>query len=679
MRYRRSTPPVCQLCGASLGVAKAKPAEAKSGTAEPFGLSGAPAAAAPAKPCAFCGEEIAPGHRFCGNCGKPIAAGAPAAASAPAPAPAQQAKPGIKPAAKTMFFGAMQAPSPKLILIKGEGMDGVTYVLSSTEHIAGRLEGAILFPEDPLLSPRHANFIYRDGKLIVRDESSANGVFLRIIKPQTVPSGATFLVGEQLLRVDACEPETVPVPDAEGTYFYGSPKRPSRLSLTQMLAGGHEGMVFRARNDSLSIGREGNDVNFPDDPFISGRHATVTAADGQGTQLPDRRPGIEERHLPAHLRRGAGLPRRLRLHRSAAAARGDHLMATCKSCGRDNQSLYKFCLGCGGELSVGPSDSGDSSDNLRADPTPHEKRVEDVGPSLGRNGEVAEDFELRDPTRLAGRTCSPSRGWRRRCKRSPPPRPMRPRRACAPPAATWCRRSSPSAASAAGASTSRSRPRPSATPYSPTPAPSPAAARPHPPGRHRRRHPPARRGREHHRPRHRLALRRRRLPLAAPRRDGRSTPPAWWCATPASLNGIFVKLSDEEELVDGDVFRIGQELLRFDEIAPPVPLDDGTDIMGSPNPGYWGRLALIVGKDQDGSAFPLFGDSVTLGRERGDILFPEDGYVSGQHARVVLRDGTLLPRRPRQLQRHLRPRARRARRPDGGSVLMGQQLFRINY
>jgi pSer/pThr/pTyr-binding forkhead associated (FHA) protein len=271
---------VCQLCGASLGVVKKSTDQAPKGAAEPFGR--APAAAAP-KVCAFCGEAIAPGHRFCGNCGKPAVSGPPPSAQPPS---ASAARPGpAKPGAKTMFFGAMQAPAPKLILIKGEGMDGVTYVLSSTEHIAGRLEGAILFPEDPLLSPRHANFIYKDGKLIVRDEGSANGVFVRIIKPQTVSSGATFLVGEQLLRVDACPPETVPVPDDEGTYFYGSPKRPSRLALTQLLAGGHEGMVFRARNDSLSIGREGNDVNFPDDPFISGRHATVTALDGEGTRF----------------------------------------------------------------------------------------------------------------------------------------------------------------------------------------------------------------------------------------------------------------------------------------------------------------------------------------------------------------------------------------------------------
>jgi pSer/pThr/pTyr-binding forkhead associated (FHA) protein len=146
-----------------------------------------------------------------------------------------------------------------------------------------------------------------------------------------------------------------------------------------------------------------------------------------------------------------------------------------------------------------------------------------------------------------------------------------------------------------------------------------------------------------------------------------------------SLNGVFVKLHDEEELTNGDVFRIGQELLRFDEIPAPVPLDDGTDVMGSPNPGYWGRLALIVGKDQDGSAFPLFGDAVILGRERGDILFPEDGYVSGQHARVSLRDGRYwLADLNSSNGTFLRIRGERAVR-SGASLLMGQQLFRISY
>lgn len=233
----------------------------------------APIAVAPVagpRKCTRCGGELVPAHRFCGVCG------------------AQVELPPPGPTPKTMFFGRMQAPGrAKLILIKGESLDGVSYHLAGSEHIAGRLEGAILFPEDPLLSPRQANFFYREGRLMVRDEGSLNGVFIRINAPMMVNGGASFLVGEQLLRVDACPPDAVPAPDDDGTYFYGSPKRPAKMSVIQLLVGGDPGMVFRARSESISLGREGNDINFPDDPFISGRHAQVTALDGGRFQITD--------------------------------------------------------------------------------------------------------------------------------------------------------------------------------------------------------------------------------------------------------------------------------------------------------------------------------------------------------------------------------------------------------
>jgi predicted amidophosphoribosyltransferase len=133
---------VCQLCGHSLGVARAssaRPVLENQGTpraSEPLPAAGAAQSAAGARNCPFCGAEVAPNHRFCGSCGKPVG---PASAPAPQPMPSPA---GLRPG-KTMFFGAMQAPSPKLILIKGEGLDGVTYVLSATEHIAGRLEGRV--------------------------------------------------------------------------------------------------------------------------------------------------------------------------------------------------------------------------------------------------------------------------------------------------------------------------------------------------------------------------------------------------------------------------------------------------------------------------------------------------------------------------------------------------------
>ncbi|HWN66496.1 MAG TPA: FHA domain-containing protein, partial [Haliangium sp.] len=75
----------------------------------------------------------------------------------------------------------MQEARAKLVLIKGDGLDGVSFTLAGNEHLVGRSDAAmILFEEDRLLSPVHANFFYRFGTLMVRDESSSNGVFIRI-------------------------------------------------------------------------------------------------------------------------------------------------------------------------------------------------------------------------------------------------------------------------------------------------------------------------------------------------------------------------------------------------------------------------------------------------------------------------------------------------------------------
>jgi hypothetical protein len=150
-----------------------------------------------------------------------------------------------------------------------------------------------------------------------------------------------------------------------------------------------------------------------------------------------------------------------------------------------------------------------------------------------------------------------------------------------------------------------------------------------------------------------------------------------------SLNGVFLKITEEELLVHGTVFRVGQELLRLDAVPPPRLCDDGTEIMGAPNPGYWGRLCLIIGraadgKIQEGSSFPLHGDAVVLGRERGDILFSEDGYVSGTHARLSYRQGKIY------LQDLASSNGTYLRIPGerivgaGAFLLLGQQLFRIS-
>ncbi|HWM86808.1 MAG TPA: FHA domain-containing protein [Kofleriaceae bacterium] len=144
-----------------------------------------------------------------------------------------------------------------------------------------------------------------------------------------------------------------------------------------------------------------------------------------------------------------------------------------------------------------------------------------------------------------------------------------------------------------------------------------------------------------------------------------------------SLNGVFVRMTGEEEIQPAQVIRMGQELLRFDLIEPPTPLDDGTEVMGSPNPGYWGKITVIIGNSVDGSAYPLLGDSVTLGRERGDINFPDDGYVSGLHARLSTRGGKVfLADLGSSNGTFLRVLGERKLSNDS-FVLLGQQLFKL--
>ena len=68
-----------------------------------------------------------------------------------------------------------------------------------------------------------------------------------------------------------------------------------------------------------------------------------------------------------------------------------------------------------------------------------------------------------------------------------------------------------------------------------------------------------------------------------------------------------------------------------------------------------------------------------LGRERGDILFPEDGYVSGPHARIPLRDEQVFLADLGSSNGTFLACATSATVANGSFVLMGQQLFRLEF
>ncbi len=146
-----------------------------------------------------------------------------------------------------------------------------------------------------------------------------------------------------------------------------------------------------------------------------------------------------------------------------------------------------------------------------------------------------------------------------------------------------------------------------------------------------------------------------------------------------SLNGVYIKIARDMpiELRPGDVFRIGQEIIRFERLQPPPPSPDGVERLGSPGEGVIGRLVLITGRETGGNAFIIQSHGIHLGRERGDVIFPEDGYVSGLHCRIAPEAGRIfltdLGSSNGTYVRFSDERELRA----GDVLLMGQQLFRI--
>ena len=210
--------------------------------------------------CESCQTPVPSGHKFCVRCGAPI--------------------PEHILNLRTDFFSDMQDPGKaRVILIRGQDMEGLSYHLKADQHLVGR-GGALDFSDDAFVSPKHANLFYRDGKLVVRDEGSLNGVYVRVRGSVDISPGESFLAGEQLFRLDPT-PKASDGADTDGTFFYSSPKYPSAFRLNQILEGGAIGMTVCARGSSLQIGREDGDLNFPGDVYMSSQHCTVEEKDGK--------------------------------------------------------------------------------------------------------------------------------------------------------------------------------------------------------------------------------------------------------------------------------------------------------------------------------------------------------------------------------------------------------------
>lgn len=134
--------------------------------------------------------------------------------------------------------------------------------------------GDVKLPGEKFCHPREAIVRYRDGKMWLEDLDGGNGVFLRIQHLCELAIGDEFIIGDQLLRVEA-NPAADDGPGPGPTYFYPAPNWVSPFRVVQIFEGGAPGACCVARGTTMQIGSAIGDMVLSGDPLVAEQHCLV--------------------------------------------------------------------------------------------------------------------------------------------------------------------------------------------------------------------------------------------------------------------------------------------------------------------------------------------------------------------------------------------------------------------
>jgi pSer/pThr/pTyr-binding forkhead associated (FHA) protein len=173
----------------------------------------------------------------------------------------------------------------RLITVLRDGTDGEIYPLCDDLVDVGRSEGQLLFEDDAFLAARHVRLERRAGAVVLLPLDTTNGVYVRVRQGETIAlrHGDQLLLGKEVLRFEILEPEErAQLPAIQhGVRLFGSPMRSPWARLMQMVQLGVARDVYHLVPSEVVLGREEGDIRFPDDEFMSRRHARIISRDGK--------------------------------------------------------------------------------------------------------------------------------------------------------------------------------------------------------------------------------------------------------------------------------------------------------------------------------------------------------------------------------------------------------------
>lgn len=194
----------------------------------------------------------------------------------PLPARGPPPRPTFQSSAPTQTTPQVAGPKFGLTVLAGPAR-GQRFRLAAAGAQVGRAKGAILFPDDPFVSPLHATLSVRDGKLYVRDETSTSGVYVSINSTETIPANGTFCTGLRLFRfVGAVEP-AAPW-NKRDVLIYGAtvPNGQIHYAVEEIMLGDRGGRCLLSPGPVLTVGQGRCDFSYPNDEGLAPRHCEIS-------------------------------------------------------------------------------------------------------------------------------------------------------------------------------------------------------------------------------------------------------------------------------------------------------------------------------------------------------------------------------------------------------------------
>ena len=158
--------------------------------------------------------------------------------------------------------------------------------MAHLENSVGASGAQVELGEDSFVAPHAATLLFAEDHLAVRDEGSANGVFVKVRESAPLEPGDLFVAGERLFRYDGAV--ELAKNDEGETPFLGAPRPPAAaVRISEVLLAGKTGRTCHRSGPVIAIGRTGCDLNFPADALLAARHAEIRLGEDGSATLVD--------------------------------------------------------------------------------------------------------------------------------------------------------------------------------------------------------------------------------------------------------------------------------------------------------------------------------------------------------------------------------------------------------